>query len=107
MSDSQDLVLALGGLKDTPFEHNLILYVYSQAYPYEPPFVTILNDVFHPNVSDNGVICLDLLQEAWTPNLTTLKILMEIQTLLSNPNMEDPFNLKAAEMLKSNKAGYD
>lgn len=107
ISDCQDLVLTLHGLKNTCFENNIILFVYSQTYPFEPPKLTFLTDVFHPNIGDNGDVCLDILQDSWNPTLTTVKILMAIQTLLVTPNMEDPLNVKAASILKTDPKSYE
>ena len=37
-------------------------------YPLEPPKITFMTKVFHPNVNfDTGEICLDILKRDWSP----------------------------------------
>ena len=38
---------------------------FTEEYPTKPPKVTFVSKVFHPNVYDNGEICLDILQNQW------------------------------------------
>ena len=54
--------------------------------------------------SDNlGRICLDILKKNWSPALQIKSVLLSIQSLLSEPNPDDPLNNEAANEWKSNK----
>ena len=50
-----------------------------------------------------GRICLDILKKNWSPALQIRSVLLSIQSLLSEPNPEDPLNNEAADHWKSNK----
>lgn len=47
---------------------------------------------FHPNIYNNGQICLDILQNQWSPIYDICAILTSIQSLLCDPNPASPAN---------------
>ena len=59
--------------EDTVWEAGLfkLQLDFSEEYPTKPPKVTFLSKVFHPNVYDNGQICLDILQNQWCAGVGT------------------------------------
>jgi ubiquitin-conjugating enzyme E2 T len=60
----------------------------------EPPSVTFTTPVYHPNIDNEGRICLDILKMppagSWKPILSVAQVLMHIQLLMSEPNPNDP-----------------
>ena len=44
------------------------------------------------NLDNLGRICLDILKKNWSPALQIKSVLLSIQSLLSEPNPEDPLN---------------
>lgn len=55
-------------------------------------------------ILDNlGRICLDILKKNWSPALQIKSVLLSIQSLLSEPNPDDPLNNEAANEWKANK----
>jgi ubiquitin-conjugating enzyme E2 A len=48
-------------------------------YPNKPPTVEFTNRMFHPNIYNNGAICLDLLQKGWSALYDCLAVLKSIQ----------------------------
>jgi ubiquitin-protein ligase len=42
--------------------------------------------MFHPNVYHTGELCLDILQNRWSPTYDVAAILTSIQSLLHDPN---------------------
>uniref|UniRef100_A0A8C6LML8 E2 NEDD8-conjugating enzyme n=1 Tax=Nothobranchius furzeri TaxID=105023 RepID=A0A8C6LML8_NOTFU len=67
-----------------------------EAYNMVPPKVRCLTRIWHPNITENGEICLSLLREhsidgtGWAPT-RTLKVKSDLL------NFDDPLNIDAAE----------
>ena len=54
--------------------------------------------MFHPNIYNDGGICLDILQNQWSPIYDVSAILTSIQSLLCDPNPNSPANSEAARL---------
>lgn len=77
-------------------------------YPFKPPKITFTTKVFHPNVNENGGICLDALKaDQWAPSMSIQTSLQAIQSLLAAPTADSPLNAEAGNLLKSDKAAFD
>ena len=74
-------------------------------YPFKSPVVKFETSCFHPNVDNNGDICLDILKEKWSAVYNVRTILLSIQSLLGEPNNDSPLNGYAAA-LWSNQEEY-
>ena len=57
-----------------------------------------VSKMFHPNVYADGGICLDILQNRWSPTYDVSAILTSIQSLLDEPNPNSPANSVAAQL---------
>jgi len=54
-----------------------------------------------------GRICLDILKDKWTPALQMRTLLLSIQSLMADPNPEDPLNNDAAKQwIEDEKAAH-
>lgn len=95
-------------LADTPFEDGTfkLLLTFDESYPNKPPSVKFLSRMFHPNVYANGELCLDILQNRWSPTYDVAAILTSIQSLLHDPNPNSPANAEAAGLYRENMKEY-
>ena len=69
------------GPADTPFEDGTFRLVmhFEEQYPHKPPGVKFISQMFHPNVYGTGELCLDILQNRWSPTYDVAAILTSIQ----------------------------
>ena len=93
---------------DTPFEDGTfkLMLTFDESYPNKPPTVKFLSRMFHPNVYANGELCLDILQNRWSPTYDVAAILTSIQSLLHDPNPNSPANAEAAQLYRENMKEY-
>lgn len=80
---------------------------FTEEFPTKPPHVKFLNPMFHPNIYANGEICLDILQNQWSPIYDIAAILTSIQSLLCDPNPNSPANSEAARLWNENRREYN
>jgi len=96
------------GPSDTPFEDGTFRLVmhFEEAYPNKPPGVKFISQMFHPNVYGSGELCLDILQNRWSPTYDVAAILTSVQSLLNDPNTSSPANVEASNLYKDNRKEY-
>ena len=71
------------GPSDSPYQGGVFFLEinFPVDYPFKPPKVHFITKVYHPNISPDGAICLDILKNAWSPALTTSAVLLSISSL--------------------------
>ena len=57
--------------------------IFEEQYPNKPPGVKFISQMFHPNVYGSGELCLDILQNRWSPTYDVAAILTSIQRYAS------------------------
>ncbi len=81
--------------------------VFTEDYPNKAPQVKFITKMFHPNIYADGAICLDILQNQWSPIYDISAILTSIQSLLTDPNPNSPANSEASKLYVENKGEYN
>ncbi|XP_020264827.1 probable ubiquitin-conjugating enzyme E2 37 isoform X3 [Asparagus officinalis] len=80
-------------------------------YPFQPPNVTFITPIYHPNIDNGGRICLDILnlppKGAWQPSLNISTVLTSIGLLLSEPNPDDGLMAETSREYKYNRQAFD
>jgi ubiquitin-conjugating enzyme E2 A len=66
-----------------------------------------ISKMFHPNIYADGKICLDILQNQWSPIYDISAILTSIQSLLSDPNPASPANAEASQLYERDRREYN
>jgi ubiquitin-conjugating enzyme E2 G1 len=94
--------------------------VFPSEFPNMPPTMTFISEMFHPNVYEDGRVCISILHppgedefnsqesadERWRPILGVEQILISVISMLSDPNDESPANLDAAVMWRNDRKAF-
>jgi ubiquitin-protein ligase len=110
----------LFGPHETPYEggiyHGTIKF--PATYPAQPPEVKFVTKMFHPNVHEDGKVCISILHEGndvtgyehelerWRPIQNVRTIFLSIISLLNDPNPESAANIDAAKLLRDDRKAY-
>ena len=94
--------------------------VFPPDFPNMPPTMTFISEMWHPNVYEDGRVCISILHppgedefnsqesadERWRPILGVEQILVSVISMLSDPNDESPANLDAAVMWRNDRPAF-
>lgn len=84
INDQNNITILLCRPHDTPFEDGTfkLTIEFTEEYPNKAPTVRFVSKMFHPNVYADGGICLDILQNRWSPTYDVSAILTSIQVCI-------------------------
>lgn len=75
-------------------------------YPHEPPKVTCITKIYHPNINYEGNVCLNILRDEWKPVLDINAVIYGLIYLFYEPNPDDPLNSDAAALYRTDKEQF-
>ncbi|XP_062949369.1 ubiquitin/ISG15-conjugating enzyme E2 L6 [Cynocephalus volans] len=76
---------------------------FPEEYPFKPPTVKFITKIYHPNVDENGQVCLSIISnENWKPCTKTFQVLEALNMLVNRPNLEEPLRVELADLLSQN-----
>ncbi|TFJ88032.1 hypothetical protein NSK_000386 [Nannochloropsis salina CCMP1776] len=114
--------LLLVGPADTLYEGGFFKarLTFPSDFPNMPPTMTFQTEMWHPNVYEDGRVCISILHppgedrfnsqesadERWRPILGVEAIIVSVISMLSDPNDESPANIDAAVQWRNDRAGF-
>ncbi|KAH8381456.1 hypothetical protein KR093_004996 [Drosophila rubida] len=98
---------AVPGLKETPWEGGIyqLLLVFNEQYPNCPPKCVFDPTLFHPNVYPWGTLGVSPQSEG--KPISIEQFLLDIQQLLSSPDINVPSQRVAHELFANDRVEYD
>ncbi|KAJ9219079.1 hypothetical protein DTO271D3_6637 [Paecilomyces variotii] len=88
-------------------------------YPYSPPEFRFLRPLYHPNIYEDGKLCISILHapgedemsgelaaERWSPAQRVESVLISILSLLDDAEVSSPANVDAGVMLRREPEKY-
>jgi len=92
---------------------------FPDTYPNNPPTLKFTSEFWHPNVGEDGKVCISILHqpgddeygyenasERWLPIHTIESILLSVISMISDPNTESPANVDAGKMYREDRAAF-
>lgn len=98
----------ISGPEETPFVGGnfQLKLIISEDYPNSPPKGYFLTKIFHPNVANNGDICVNTLKKDWSSEVTLTHVLQVIRCLMIVPFPESSLNDEAGKMFMESYDEY-
>lgn len=100
------------GPTETPYENFkfFVELLFTPEFPMKAPTIKFVTPIYHPNISEKGEVCLNILRAPpagnWSPALSVSKVLLSVHNLLSDPNGKDPLNIDAGNDFLYNKVRF-
>lgn len=92
---------------------------FPEEYPQRPPKMVFISEIWHPNIEQNGEVCISILHEPgedkygyenanerWSPVHTVETIMMSVISMLADPNADSPANVDAGKDWRENKEEF-
>ena len=65
-------------------------------WPYDRPVIKMITRIWHPNISEDGNVCLNILRDNYSPCQTISNLVQGLYFLFNEPNPNSPLNIEAA-----------
>jgi ubiquitin-protein ligase len=99
----------LRGPSGTPYERKwwYLTVTFPPGYPGEPPVFRFISVPFHVNVSEEGRICLNLIERGYVQSAMVFEMIQSVKQLFLVPDEETPVQLSKLALFRENRAEYD
>merc|ERR1712032_1025100 len=119
-ADLYEWIVAIYGPFSTVYEGGCFRAIirFGGDYPFTPPTFRFLTRIWHPNIYENGEVCISILHppvddvqggelpgERWNPTQSVRTILLSIISVLNDPNTFSPANVDASVAFRNWKEG--
>jgi ubiquitin-conjugating enzyme E2 D/E len=90
--DVSKLRVTLSPPDHTPYEEGVFFLSMTipQQYPASPPNIKFETKIYHPNINEDGTICLEQLKSDWNASYTLKHAIEFIYCLMEHPNWDTP-----------------
>lgn len=78
-----------------------------KGYPYDPPKVLCKTRIYHPNVDEEGRVCLEILREGWGCGFGLENIFVNLYCVLMEPSSVNALNVEAGEMMEKDYGEFE
>jgi len=76
-------------------------------YPFKAPVVKFITRIYHPNVTDDGGICIGLLKaDQWKPSTKIDQVIRSLVQLLEEPNPDDALVASIADVYNNDRPRF-
>lgn len=81
-------------------------FVVPEDYPTAAPTITILTRIWHPNIAEDGRVCLNILKEKYKPVYSIAQLVAGLQFLFTEPNPQSPLNNDASLQFQQDRDAF-
>ena len=110
------------GPEDTLYEGGFFkaILTFPDDFPQNPPEMKFITEMWHPNIYQDGRVCISILhppgtdrfneqesaEERWRPVLGVEQILVSVVSMLNEPNCDSPANIDASVQFRDHREEY-
>ncbi|CAF1102393.1 unnamed protein product [Rotaria sordida] len=78
-------------------------------FPFKPPEVRFITPIYHPNVGDEGKICVEILNpsDGFKPTTTLVDIVKAVVDRIDNPSVDHALKPEIGQEYSSNRSAFD
>ncbi|KAM8969878.1 ubiquitin/ISG15-conjugating enzyme E2 L6 [Sarcophilus harrisii] len=75
---------------------------FPRDYPLSPPHLKFITKMYHPNVTEDGEVCLPRINGKWMISTKVYEVLEDLKLLVNTPNPDLPLRVKLADLYIQN-----